>query len=307
MPAGPYVRCLKCGFIWLENSQDRARSRGGGDYTASEDRMRKNQKLADDYWQKLYPYLSQLKPGSLFVELGGGYGFFSALLRNRLSLTAILIEPGDTGRDYASEVLKLRTYRSVEEARTAGLSHADMIFSGHVWEHVSHAVNFVRESVPLLKDQGLWCALTPNADSWKLQYAGKCWCWLSSDHPQILSPRSARFALNKSQLKVIAIKETIPASVHYPGVLIGLFSWLKERFKKEKLSRGHFTLSSQTSDQPKRKVGRLPWVRYFFCCLQSVALLERFGFYQIDRRFGTDEFLAVGKRKGCPADPSASS
>ena len=286
-----YHRCGSCGLTWCKERPGPET----GDYTQDELRDAKNRLSIEDYLKKISPLLPQ---GPFrWLELGGAYGHLTWEVQRRYGAEVFMVEPGATGRGYAQECLGLRAYPDIQSLGQAVTGGFDVIFSGHVWEHVDDPLGFVQESFALLNDGGVWMAITPNADSWKHRLFRGGWCWLSPDHLQILSPLSAAGFLRRAGLDPVHIKDFQPAAIDYPGVLIGGVSFCKEWLKSRQGRKIKGSKCRTQATLAPRKPGRIKWlVTTFFGGLVRFSLFERRFWSTLDREHGADEFL-IGARK----------
>lgn len=316
---GTYWCCPQCHLIWDDSHQRSPLKKGLApffdltphDYTAHDVRQTKSALGVPSYLRHIHPYLpASPERGSdpfskpLFLELGGGYGHFCQILKEQHDFLPTLVEPGDIGRRYAEKHFDLPTYPDVHSLQQSTQNTFDLIFSGHVWEHVDDPQQFLNESADLLKPGGLWIAITPNADSWKSRLFRGGWCWLSSDHYQIISPASARIMVENAGLEIVTIKDTRPASYHYPGVLIGWVAFLKEWLKSRIIkSFPHQTknVKPNTPGAPKSDVNvkneTSTLTTRIFVLLGFIAKIERVILFPIDALFGFDELLIVARKK----------
>lgn len=295
-----YFRCPECGFVGVDEVEKFFKTDSARDYTDSDVSAGKSPLSVEDYLEKLSPYLPA--EGGRVLELGGGYGHLAKAWKDRYSV--VLIEPGRMGREYAASVLGLTAYESLEALPPDQAGPFDLIFSGHVWEHVERPFDFLKESAGLLADGGYWVAITPNGDAWKHRLFRFGWSWLNSDHSQIFSARAAKTYLQRVGLSPEKIAGVRPAAIDYPGVVIGWVSFLKEWVKARCSSqrRSVFGVGEQSGDKKTppaaAKSGASPWVHAVFGRLVSFSLLERMFWKYPDQVLGQDELLVVGRKRG---------
>jgi len=299
---GHYLFCSACKLLW-DSSIDRSPVVSSlettHDYTSHETRKIKSAQGVKPYLKLLKNYLP--KSPARFLELGGGYGHLCQKVQKHFSLDPTLVEPGDFGRNYAKTHFQIPSFPNIGALARSSSEKFGIIFSGHVWEHTHEPQAFLSDSAKLLTSGGIWIAATPNASSWKSKLFGGGWCWLSSDHYQIISPKAARMMIEKAGLEVVLITDTRPAGYHYPGILIGWIAWIKEYIKSRTCNTPHSSMQKSSHNTKNEELCAKPpkptLTTRIFLLLGLIAYLERILLYPIDKYFGHDELLIVARKK----------
>jgi SAM-dependent methyltransferase len=192
-------------------------------YTASDAASRKTRKLAPDYLRKIRRYLPRAP--FRFLEVGGSHGWLAEAVRDECGAEVVLLEPGRSAvaaareRGLAAECGYLGSFPLPQPF--------DVVFAGHVIEHVPDAGEFLAKCHAALRPGGVLILLTPNARAWKLQRFGLRWAWaVPQDHTLFLSPESARRLLEAQGFEPVATEGRPPGLAHYPYLLV---RWLFER------------------------------------------------------------------------------
>ncbi|PAW79403.1 MAG: hypothetical protein B9S32_02350 [Verrucomicrobia bacterium Tous-C9LFEB] len=160
--ATPYFyRCNACGYCFVWPRPERSYSEQQGDATDAH----KNEVLSWDYYSKIHNFLPQ-KGRFRFLEVGASTGYFSKLIEDRCDAEVISIEMDVKAACYAETRLDLVVYAEPFESFRSDQSF-DVIFSGHVIEHVFDRFEYLRKCSDLLSEKGVLIFLTPNADAWK--------------------------------------------------------------------------------------------------------------------------------------------
>jgi 2-polyprenyl-3-methyl-5-hydroxy-6-metoxy-1,4-benzoquinol methylase len=97
----------------------------------------------------------------------------------------------------------------------------DAVILSHVIEHVPHPVELLAECARLLKTGGRLVMLTPNAESFGLDFYGRCWRGLEPPrHLQIFSQPALEQTLKQAGLSVIRGQSLVGPQVLYASHLI---------------------------------------------------------------------------------------
>jgi SAM-dependent methyltransferase len=192
-------------------------------YTAGDAASRKTRKLAPDYLRKIRPYLPRAP--FRFLEVGGSHGWLAEAVREECGAEVLLLEPG------RSAVAAARARGLAAECGYLGQfplpQSFDVVFAGHVIEHVPEAGEFLARCHAALRPGGVVILLTPNARAWKLQRFGIKWAWsVPQDHTLFLSADSARRLLAAHGFEPVATAARTPGIAHYPYLLV---RWLNDR------------------------------------------------------------------------------
>jgi len=295
-PGSPWVyRCPDCGYGFVADP-DALQTVGAmyeDAYTASEDAHRKNQRLSRDYFRKARPFLGG--EGRL-LEVGGACGWFAQLAQDETRLSVVLVEPGRSAVESARK-RGLEAYCGFFSEGTP-VGEFEVIFSGHVVEHVFDIDAFLRACYTHLSPGGTLLLLTPNADAWKYRLFHSGWAWAApGEHTLFLTAVAAERVLSKNGFRNIRVTGVSPAMGHYPYFLTRLLSGWYRRLGGRKTplpaplpseSRGKPGKPPERL-QPLRRLGRLIlWAEYL--ALRSVD-----GLLGKRRR---DELLIVAERPG---------
>jgi len=97
----------------------------------------------------------------------------------------------------------------------------DAVIMSHVIEHVPHPLELLTECARLLKPGGRLVMLTPNAESFGLDYYGRCWRGLEPPrHLQIFSLPALAQVVRQAGLNVIKGKSLVGPQVLYASHVI---------------------------------------------------------------------------------------
>lgn len=183
------------------------------EYTHTQAWTKKNQVLSLDYWNKIKQFLP--KNSFRFLEVGGAYGYFCALVRDKKQAIVSMIEPGKTASQYAQEHFHVESYTGMLESFKTQTPF-DVIFAGHVIEHIYDLDSFSNHLFNLLAPGGLLILLTPNASAWRFSRQKSKWSWTAPDqHSMFFSVESARIYF-KQFGEVVAARSLTPHFFHYP-------------------------------------------------------------------------------------------
>lgn len=119
-------------------------------------------------------WISRLHPAGTALEVGCGHGYMLAALRDR-GWTVQGIELHDASAAYGRNVLDLPV--AVGDLAAQGFSPAsfDVIVFWHSFEHLPDPMGALRESVRILRPNGLLIVAVPNMASWQARWAGSDW------------------------------------------------------------------------------------------------------------------------------------
>lgn len=212
-------------FVWPKVTDVEMEAMYKDGYTADESWLIKNQILAHDYWKKVKRYLPD-HASFRFLEIGGAYGFFTKLVQDQTQSQVLLIEPGERAATYAEDILHLSVWKG-DLTNLPKDELFEVIFAGHVLEHVSDPARFWAQCREHLAPQGKIIFITPNAEAWKLKLLREKWGWAAPDvHLHFFSAAAAVQMLEGLGLQVTACK-TIAARRAYPLILT---QFLLEKF-----------------------------------------------------------------------------
>ncbi|MFQ6052540.1 MAG: class I SAM-dependent methyltransferase [Candidatus Hydrothermarchaeota archaeon] len=192
---------------------------------------KKNKILAFDYFRKLKKFF-QLKKASSFLELGGGYGFFSNLVSEYFRIKVDMIELSKQGARYANENFKNVNVieGSLESSATRFSKRFDVVFSGHLLEHLVSLRSYFSFASKLVKENGHILMFTPNADSLRYRIFRKYWGWAAPrEHINFISQKGVRLLAKEYGLEIEILKSTIPHLVHYPSFLGSILRMIFQR------------------------------------------------------------------------------
>jgi len=97
----------------------------------------------------------------------------------------------------------------------------DAVILSHVIEHVPQPCDLLTECARVLKPGGRLVMLTPNAESFGLDYYGRCWRGLEPPrHLQIFSQSSLEQIVKKAGLKMVKGKSLLGPQVLYASQVI---------------------------------------------------------------------------------------
>src|SRR3989339_311285 len=209
-----YYRCQYCNFVkripgdlYVDYSNE----------YMSEELLNKSLVLAKNYYKRLNKII---KNGSVCLEIGGSFGFFCKLLKEKNNCIVYNVESSILATEYANKN-KINTVSKIEEI-DSNISF-DNIFSFHVLEHLppDDINSLISNLISRLKKGGLLILFTPNAESFKLKLFRKGYPWLAfPEHVSFLSGKSIEilcllpfyyllelFSTNKDQLVIIGRKK----------------------------------------------------------------------------------------------------
>lgn len=287
--------CRKCHYAWTHPipSIDELKACYTIGYTDGSIALRKNRRLAEDYWKKVSPHL----PSAPFrmLEIGGAYGFFCDKVRKERESDTILLECGEEAACYAEAILGLKVERCfLEDFQNE--ETFDVIFSGHVIEHLRDVENYLKLCRSKLNPGGILITLTPNADSWKFRLMRVFWCWASPEHLHFLGPVSSKELHLAAGFQSVKVRSYVPDACHYPGLLVGVLSRFKNIIK-------YRTGSNQSRYESNEKREQAVSVKKYaaenvFYFLNRIAAVERvlWGWWESKYDFA-DELLVVGKKE----------
>lgn len=136
-----------------------------------------------------------------FLEIGASRGNFSKLIETRCHADVVALEMDERAASHAKNQLGLNVFSGLFEEFQSDKPF-DVIFSGHVIEHVFDPFAFLLKCRDLLAEDGILIFLSPNADSWKQSFMKNDWGWAAKDcHVQFFSVKSAIRALEKIDMK----------------------------------------------------------------------------------------------------------
>ncbi|HEV7402724.1 MAG TPA: class I SAM-dependent methyltransferase [Chthoniobacteraceae bacterium] len=210
-------RCEVCGHCAAQPMPRALATDYDEGYTASDAASRKTRRLAPNYLRKIRPYLP---PAPFrFLEVGGSHGWLAQAVRDECGAEVLLLEPGRSAvaaaraRGLAAECGYLGSFPLAQSF--------DVVFAGHVIEHVPDPGEFLAQCHAAVRPGGLLILLTPNARAWKLERHGLAWAWaVPQDHTLFLSPESARRLVVAQGFEPTAIEGRSPGLTHYPFFLV---------------------------------------------------------------------------------------
>jgi SAM-dependent methyltransferase len=97
----------------------------------------------------------------------------------------------------------------------------DAVIMSHVIEHVPHPRELLTECARVLKPGGRLVMLTPNAESFGLDYYGRCWRGLEPPrHLQIFSQLALEQIAKQAGLNVVGSKSLVAPQILYASQAI---------------------------------------------------------------------------------------
>jgi SAM-dependent methyltransferase len=193
----------------------------------------KNRHLARDYLDKVGDHLGLgLGPDAHLLEIGGAHGFFCALTRDRFGCLVSLVEPGDVPARFAAEKLLINTFHGRMDHYQPP-EPVDVIFCGHVCEHLPDPNALLTRCAAWLKPGGRLVLLCPNGRSWKFCLFRGGWAWaLPEQHVTFFTPQALNALAARHGFAITHCSSHIPHPIHYPGLLIGVSFWIKNHLKR---------------------------------------------------------------------------
>jgi 2-polyprenyl-3-methyl-5-hydroxy-6-metoxy-1,4-benzoquinol methylase len=182
--------------------------------------------LASDYLVKVGPILDSLSSGRNFLEIGGGYGFFSHAVQLRHPHAAVkMIELNRDAAEFARQELHVNVAECPLESFKSDGATFDLIFAAHVVEHFVNMASFFDHCIPILRPGGRLICLLPNSDSVKFRMLKRSWGWACPDqHLQFLNPRSATALGKRYGIDIETITSFVPHPIHYPAATLRIAS-----------------------------------------------------------------------------------
>lgn len=119
-------------------------------------------------------WISRLHPPGAVLEVGCGHGYMLAAMRGR-GWKVQGVELHEASAAYGRNVLGLPI--AVGDFTTLGFSPEsfDVIVFWHSFEHLPDPMGALRETVRLLRPDGLLIVAVPNRASWQARWAGPHW------------------------------------------------------------------------------------------------------------------------------------
>lgn len=150
------VRCSSCRFIFL-NPRPTIESllQFYQHYLPEEGSSVESwKKMMQPVFQRAIRLLQQYKGGGRLLDVGTGFGFFLAEMKNK-GWEVMGVEISQKGMDYARDVLGVRVCPGPLEKVGFPASHFDAITGFYVIEHLPHPMAFLKECYRILKPGGI--------------------------------------------------------------------------------------------------------------------------------------------------------
>lgn len=220
----------------------------GNSYTNSFEMSERNRLLSRDYYAKFHKFLP-IGRVFQFLEIGGCYGWLSDLVRKNNTAEVTMLEPGREAARICAERFGFDTAHGYIETWRPQ-KRFDVIFGGHVLEHLRDLDVFLEACNKLVVKGGLIIMLTPNASSWKYKRHGKNWGWAGTClHTIFVTRKAVELFAGRNAFKVVSIKGKIPGWRHYPVGFTGRLSrWFRCIFPKKITSSPVTTLDASKSN-----------------------------------------------------------
>jgi cyclopropane fatty-acyl-phospholipid synthase-like methyltransferase len=222
-------RCLNCGSCITipRNTLKLLESFYSDEYFCSDPayNLKRSKMFASDYFRKLKKFF-QMNYASSFLELGGGYGFFSHLVSGYWKIKVDMIELSRQGVSHANKNFKnVNVIEKSFDSSVANLEKQfDVVSSAHLLEHLVSPKLYFDYASKIVKDNGHILLLTPNANSLKYRIFRKYWGWACPhEHINFLSPKAVRLLAKEYGFEVDILKSTVPHFMHYPSVINSTF------------------------------------------------------------------------------------
>jgi 2-polyprenyl-3-methyl-5-hydroxy-6-metoxy-1,4-benzoquinol methylase len=150
------VRCSSCQFVFL-NPRPTVESLHHfyQKYLPEEESSIKSwEKMMEPVFHRAADLLKQYRRNGRLLDVGAGFGFFLAEMKNR-GWEAVGLEISQKALDYARNVLELTIHPGPLEKVGFPDNHFDAVTGFYVIEHLSHPMAFLRECYRILKPEGL--------------------------------------------------------------------------------------------------------------------------------------------------------
>jgi 2-polyprenyl-3-methyl-5-hydroxy-6-metoxy-1,4-benzoquinol methylase len=150
------VRCSSCQFVFL-NPRPTVESLHHfyQKYLPEEESSIESwEKMMKPVFHRAADLLKQYRRNGRLLDVGAGFGFFLAEMKNR-GWEAAGVEISQKALDYARNVLRLTVHFGPLENVGFADNHFDAVTGFYVIEHLSHPMAFFRECYRILKPGGL--------------------------------------------------------------------------------------------------------------------------------------------------------
>lgn len=195
-PSIPVRRCLDCSFMHSARvmPSDVMAQYYGEDFGS--DRHRLGQRLVAGINHRAVGHLLDLRRVHSLLDVGTGFGFFPALMRDRSGLRVAAVELSEREAEHAGRTLGVEVHNGPLAEAPFPPESFDLVTSFEVIEHVPQPIAFVRELTARARPGGHVLIGTDNFDAWVVHRLGPTFpMWIPHTHVSHFTPATLRHCI----------------------------------------------------------------------------------------------------------------
>lgn len=201
----PVRRCLDCSFMHsarIMPPEEMARYYGE-DFGS--DRHRQGQRLVAGINHRVVAHLLGKSEVRTLLDVGTGFGFFPALMRDRSGMRVSAVELSEREARHASGTLGVDVHNGPLAEAPFPREGFDLVTSFEVIEHVPEPIGFVQELAERVRPGGHLLIGTDNFDAWVVHRLGPTFpMWIPHTHVSHFTPATLRRCIESVEgLKVV--------------------------------------------------------------------------------------------------------
>jgi 2-polyprenyl-3-methyl-5-hydroxy-6-metoxy-1,4-benzoquinol methylase len=192
-PSIPVRRCVQCSFMHSSRimPSEVMAQYYGEDFGS--DRHRLGQRLVAGINHRAVGRLLDLRHTRSLLDVGTGFGFFPALMRDREGLRVAAVELSEREARHASRTLGVEVHNGPLAEAPFARESFDLVSSFEVIEHVPDPVSFVRELAECARPGGHVLVGTDNFGAWVVGRLGPTYpMWIPHTHISHFTPETLR-------------------------------------------------------------------------------------------------------------------
>ena len=185
----PVVKCDKCGFLFSSKVFDEATSASYYGDQFGDHRQMQGQIVNAQINAAALAGLINMRDTHNFLDVGAGYGFLLAELRDKYRIDGTGVELSNIEAVYAKDELKVDMRNCALSEAGLPRNHFDVVSCFEVIEHISQPRDFIRELAGYVKPGGYLVVVTDNFDSRVVRELGAGFPkWIPHEHISHFSP-----------------------------------------------------------------------------------------------------------------------